>query len=325
MKSILNYHHKKYPYASTQDFVKLLYQNTFGPGHFITNFDYIKKYLENEISTITTTNDNLYEHIGNNTIRVNLYPYINNFNVNQLLDYFYQSMSLYHKNENTIETFKQNLTLLHNDGFLNEYNLQDVHHSDKYRQIYNPHYRIINTSFLTLEMKIFQLQNYLDNINSFEIIALEGGCASGKSTIAQNLKDITIIDVDDFFLSKDKKTPERLSEIGGNIDYELYEECLKKIKPNCTITYKVFNCQTNSYCDKTITIKNKVLLVGVYSYHERVRKYITKLLVLLVDKNTQLGRLKERKLYDMFINVWLPLETIYYDSFDFVGNADLLI
>ena len=38
-------------------------------------------------------------------------------------------------------------------------------------------------------MRIFQLQNYLDNINNFQIIALEGKCASGKSTIINHLKE----------------------------------------------------------------------------------------------------------------------------------------
>lgn len=325
MKNIINYHRKHFPYSKTQDFVKLLYQSTFGPGHFIKDYEQIERYLNNELINIKEEKNNLYEHIGNNTVRVNLFPYIEYFNKNDLLNAFYQSMSLYKHNEQNISSFKQNLSLITDDGFLKNYEFTDVHHTETYRNYYNPHYRVISTNFLTLDMKVIQLQNYLNQITSFEIIALEGGCASGKTTISNQLKDVTIIDVDDFFLNPSKKTKDRLNEVGGNIDYELYEECLKKIKPNSTITYTVYSCQNGTYYDKTINIKDKVLLVGVYSYHQRVRKYINKLLYLIVDENTQLNRLKQRSLYERFINEWLPMEVKYYNSFDFIGNADLLI
>ena len=174
-------------------------------------------------------------------------------------------------------------------------------------------------------MKTFQLQNYIDSFNEFTIFALEGKCASGKTTISNNLKNITIIDVDEFFLNNDLKTKERLNEIGGNIDYDLYEQCLQKIKPNSTITYTIFDCSTQSYSTKTIDIKEKVLLVGVYSYHQKVRKYIDKLCYLIVNESEQLNRLKQRKMFDRFINEWVPLENKYYNSFDFIGEANILI
>lgn len=180
-------------------------------------------------------------------------------------------------------------------------------------------------SLKTKETLVMQLQNYINSFKDFTIFALEGKCASGKTTISNELKDITIIDVDEFFLSKEKKTKERLSEVGGNIDYDLYEECLKQIKPNTTITYKIFDCKTQTYNNKTVTIKNNVLLVGVYSYHEKVRKYIDKLCFLTVDDKTQLERIMQRPLHDRFINEWMPMENKYYDSYDFIGNADIIL
>ena len=63
----------------------------------------------------------------------------------------------------------------------------------------------------------------------------------------------------------------------------------------------------------------------MYSYHPKVRKYIDNLLYLLVDEKVQFERLKERTMFERFINEWVPLENSYFDSFDFVGNADILI
>lgn len=326
MNSFIKYHSKKYPLMKTQDIVKLIYQSCFGPGHFIPNLEFVKKYYDNEINNMESiNNENLYEHIGNNFARINIKLYNDYFKDNKIIEYFYNSSLQDCNNQNSINQFKNELLNINNDGFLDAYNFENVHHSNIYNKQYKPHYRVINTSFISLEMKVKQLQNFIDSFNDFTIFALEGKCGSGKTTICNFLKDVTIIDVDDFFLKKELKTKERLNEIGGNIDYELYEQCLKKIKPNTTITYKVFDCQNQRYYEKTIKIGNKVLLVGVYSYHQNVRTYINKLCYLLVSDDVQLKRIKNRKEYNCFISEWIPLENIYYKSFDFIGEADIII
>ena len=325
MQNYINYHLKKYNEMTTQDIVKLLYQNHFGPGHFIKDLETVKKYYFEELKQEYENSENLYEHIGNNFVRVNIFPYQKYYNNDDIINMFYKSSFFEINDSNIINNFKDCLKSIPNDGFLDKYNYTNVHHTLKYNQLYKPHYRVINSSFLTIDMKVKQLQNYINSFNNFTIFALEGKCASGKTTISNLLKDVTIIDVDDFFLKKELKTKARLDEIGGNIDYELYEECVKKIKPNSTITYKIFDCQSQEYKEKTIEIKNNVLLVGVYSYHPRIRKYVDKLCYLIVNNNDQLNRLRERKMFDRFINEWVPLENIYFNSYDFIGLADILI
>lgn len=326
MFSFINYHKKKYNQLQTQDIVKMLYQNHFGPGHFISDINTVLNYYKNELNCDNINQyENLYEHIGNGFVRVNIFPYNKLFKDNELINMFYKSSQFDFQNESLLNNFKAILNKIDNDGFLNNYNFKDVHHSQKYKLLYNPHYRVINEQFLTLPMRVKQLQNYIDSFPNFTIFALEGKCASGKTTITSQLKDVTIIDVDDFFLHKDLKTEKRLNEVGGNIDYELYEQCLKQIKPNSKITYKIFDCSSQQYKFKTVSIKNKVILSGVYSYHPKVRKYINKVCYLLVNENIQMERIKQRKLYDKFINEWIPLENKYFDSYDFIENADILI
>lgn len=326
MQNFINYHLKKYKEMNTQDIVKLLFQNHFGPGHFIKDINFAKNYYLSELeNTKENHNDNLYEHIGNNYTRVNIHQYNKFFKNYNLVNMFYESSLLDYDKNIQENNFKYYLSAIPNDGFLDTYSYTNVHHSNTYNEMYNPHYRVIHTKFLDLKMKKVQLQNYLDNLCGFNIIALEGRCGSGKTTISNDLKNVTIIDVDEFFLRKDLKTKERLGEIGGNIDYDLYEQCLQKIKSNSSITYTIFDCNSQSYQEKTIEIKNNVLLVGVYSYHQLVRKYIDKVIFLLVDKETQLQRIKQRSLYLKFINEWIPLEEKYYNSYDFISYCDLLI
>lgn len=326
MNSYINYHKIKYPKMTTQDIVKLLYQNHFGPGHFIKDIEQVTKYYYNELENGKPNNDCcLYEHIGNNFVRVNIFNYSKQFDNNYLIESFFNSSKFDFNNSTLKESFKNCLFSIEDDGFLKNYDYTNVHHSLIYNQLYNPHYRVINSSYLTIPMKVNQIQKYIDSFNDFTIFCLEGKCASGKTTLSNLLKDVTVIDVDEFFLRKELKTKERLAEIGGNIDYDLYLECIKKIKPNSTITYTIFDCSTQSYTEKTINIKNKILLCGVYSYHPKVRQYIDKLLYLIVDEKTQYERLKQRSMFKKFIEEWVPLENKYFDSFDFISTADLLI
>ena len=59
------------------------------------------------------------------------------------------------------------------------------------------------------------------------IVALEGGAATGKSTLAAQLSrhfSAPVISMDEFFLLPDLRTEERFCEAGGNIHYERFEE-----------------------------------------------------------------------------------------------------
>ena len=57
------------------------------------------------------------------------------------------------------------------------------------------------------------------------VIAIDGSCASGKSTLADEIKELfggTVIQADSFFLPADMRTAERLSEPGGNFHRERF-------------------------------------------------------------------------------------------------------
>lgn len=56
-------------------------------------------------------------------------------------------------------------------------------------------------------------------------VAIDGPCASGKSTLGQLLAGVygcPLIRMDDFFLRPEQRSPERLAQPGGNVDYERF-------------------------------------------------------------------------------------------------------
>ena len=80
------------------------------------------------------------------------------------------------------------------------------------------------------------------------VIAIDGRCASGKTTLAKALQteglpekvatektflkkqNVGVIHMDDFFLPRELRTKERLSEAGGNVDYERFAEEAEKTR-----------------------------------------------------------------------------------------------
>ena len=80
-------------------------------------------------------------------------------------------------------------------------------------------------SIQTKQLEI--LQSHIDRLLSEKervIVAIDGNCAAGKTTLASHLArqyDCNVFHMDDFFLRPQQRTPEQYAEIGGNVDYEL--------------------------------------------------------------------------------------------------------
>ena len=76
---------------------------------------------------------------------------------------------------------------------------------------------------------------------------------------------------------------------------------------------------------KKITLKNKVILEGVYSYHNYFNDLIDYLAYLQVDEKTQFNRVSNRTLKERFINEWIPLENKYFDYYKLEDICDVII
>ncbi len=331
MKIFYDYHTKKYPLINKEDKIKLIYQGTLGPNHLGKNLqpEDVKQRVQKELLELSNPIENLYEWISENFIRINIHKYVeNSFSLDYLINSFISSAK---QVPYSMETLKKELLKHLNSDELKDYDYQPISHSHIYRNTYLPHYLVISKDFLTIDLRIRQLDNFLEQTKDYSITSLDGKCASGKTTITRELNNkYTIINIDDFFLSNEKKTPKRLNEIGGNIDYELVKENLTKIKDaysknQVKVLLKCFDCQKQAYYNKEITLKKKTIIEGVYSNHSYFKELIDYNTYLYVDDETQLKRVLNRTLKDRFINEWIPLENKYFDYYQLEDHCNLII
>ena len=182
-----------------------------------------------------------------------------------------------------------------------------------------------------MDKLLFNTINEQLNTENKLIIAIDGGCTSGKTTLAKKLcevYDANVIHMDDFFLPFEMRTDERMNEIGGNVDYYRFkaEVADKIIKDEC-FSYGIFDCQSGKII-KTVDVTPKKINIieGVYSMHPIFDNIYTLKIFLKIDEDERVRRLKIRspEKLQRFINEWIPKENDYFSQFRIEEKCDLV-
>ena len=153
------------------------------------------------------------------------------------------------------------------------------------------------------------------------LIAIDGKCTSGKTTLATKLAEIydcNVFHMDDFFLRPEQRTPERFAEIGGNVDYERFqEEVLLPLKTGQPFSYRPFDCKSFTLADPiNVTPKKLNIIEGTYSQHPYFGEAYDLKILLDVDEEPQRQRILNRPvhLHKQFFEKWIPMENRYLDT-----------
>ncbi len=353
LKYIIEQQVARYPKMQPQDAVKLVYQHVFGNGHMVkdrdTSLDFIKK--EYETAKFTHAGEDLTglpfsEDIGNWYARVNLLKVEDEEQLISLNDAFVASAALGGGN---LEYFLSRLYFLNElssygifefdeedmTDYLSEYEKQNypmVSHSQRYKEFYDPAYRVIDARYLRLLPLITKIRQLMKEKNKV-IIALDGRAASGKTTAAELLSlifDASVIHMDDFFLPAELRTKERFAEPGGNVHYERFrEDVIRHIKKNEDFSYRRFDCNVMDYGAKVdIEAKPLMIVEGAYSQHIEYRSVYDFKVFFDIDPQMQLMQILNRdgeQMLQMFQNVWIPLEENYFEHSEIRDKSQMTI
>ena len=180
-----------------------------------------------------------------------------------------------------------------------------------------------------------QLQHQIDLLLAQQdhvIVALDGFCTSGKTTLAAKLSesyDCCLIHVDDFFLRPEQRTPQRLAEPGGNVDYERFlQEVLIPLKSGSPFSYRPFDCSTQTLSEPVAPDRKKLTIIeGTYSHHPYFGNYADLKVFLTVSPENQHQRILQRPafLHQRFFEQWIPMELRYFQHFSIPEKADMVI
>lgn len=164
---ILIEHFKRYPFMKARDAAKLCYQSEFGCGHFIADekraYDYLIEEMHEALKMSSMANEPFYENIGGEYVRINIRKLNENKMSPQILfEKFVRSAknnkgTKYGLTERFLcvrqlsEQGNAPFELKEFDEFTGRYAeltsqkglLLPIGHSDEYRQIYKPAYRVV--------------------------------------------------------------------------------------------------------------------------------------------------------------------------------------
>lgn len=132
------------------------------------------------------------------------------------------------------------------------------------------------------------------------LIAIDGRCAAGKTTLAKQLQDIldcNIFHMDDFFLPPGLRTRERLAQPGGNVDYERFRcDVLLPILQGKPFSYRPYDCHLQRQVEpKPVQPKPINIVEGSYSCHPHLWDAYNLRIFLDIDPAEQLPKDQEKK------------------------------
>ena len=155
------------------------------------------------------------------------------------------------------------------------------------------------------------------------ILAIDGRCAAGKTTLAWKLSesfDCSVVHMDHFFLRPRQRSEERLAEAGGNVDYERFqEEVISGLKGGRDFSYRIFDCKEMDFCGRQdVRMKSLLLVEGAYCCRPEFMPLWDMTIFLDIDQEEQLRRIESRNGAEQlrhFQERWIPMEERYFQAF----------
>ena len=186
-----------------------------------------------------------------------------------------------------------------------------------------------------MDATLITVRSHIDALLEREglvLVAIDGNCAAGKTTLAAGLAecyDCNVFHMDDFFLRPEQRTPERFAQPGGNVDYERFaEEVLRPLTRGEAFSYRPFDCRTFTLSDPIgVTPRKLNIIEGSYSHHPWFADPYDLKIFLSVPGDVQRQRILQRPafLHQKFFETWIPMERRYFEEFRIPQGSDLTL
>lgn len=340
LSQLLNEHYVNFPDLEVQDAVKFLYQHYMGPGHLIADEHAALVRLKEEWDAVTPDTDiPLSVPLGNRLCRLNLAHC-------KAIGLSYKTVArlfLFTCNKVVPDHtgLKQSLDLIFSlpfpsdeiSQYLTNYRAQGcpmVSHSDRFRQCYFPAYRVVSEYYVNIIPILASIDKSMTEHPQLRV-AIDGPCASGKTTLGATLAEIyncPLIHMDDFFLRPEQRTPERLAQPGGNIDYERFSlQVLSPLQNGTTARFRPWLCQNQDFGPEiTVPAGPLTVVEGCYCLRPDLRDAFHLRIWVQSPWELRRQRLLERggsECLALFEQQWIPLENHYFEFYNIIDHCHI--
>lgn len=322
--ALLERHRARYPGMTARDAIKLLYQREFGGGHMIADRSQSLQRLKEETLRVPPDGGaSLFEEIGGGLARLNLAAKcdLSLETVNAMFCHTAERV------RGDSARFAQALDALSRyapewAGEIAAYREDGcpaLSHSPEYRARYHPAYRVVLDEFRRY-LPLFERVDALLRGRPRAVLAIEGRSAAGKSSLAALLAGVygaAVFHMDDFFLPPERKTPERLAQPGGNVDYErcAAEVARPLLRGAPFIAYRPYDCASGALQSAVGQQVGRLAVVeGAYSLHPALGDLYDLKVFLTIGPAEQSARILRRngaQMHRRFVREWIPLEEAY--------------
>lgn len=333
MTQLLNDHYVDFPEMEIQDTVKFLYQHHMGPGHLVVDEQSALDRLQAEWDSIPADpHVPLFHPLGNGLCRLNLSACkAISLSTKTVSSLFFLTARDFAADPAGMEQSLDAVYCLpfpqeQITTYLNTYRAHGcpmVSHSERYRACYHPAYRIVFERYVNY-IPVLSAIDHAMAVNPNLRVAIDGPCASGKSTLGAALSEIyhcPLFHMDDFFLRPEQRTPQRLAEPGGNVDYERFSrEILSPLLNNQTIRYRPWQCHNGAFGEEITHSPSPLSIVeGCYCLRPDLRNAFQLRIWADAPWPIRRQRLLERGGPDClarFEQQWIPLENRYFEHYN---------
>ena len=153
-------------------------------------------------------------------------------------------------------------------------------------------------------------------------LAIDGCSAAGKTSLARHLQakyGCPVFHTDDYFLQPHQRTPQRLSQPGGNMDRERFlQEVLLPLSQGKDVFCRRFDCGTMTLQPPVrVPYEPFQVIEGTYCMHPDLAPYYTCSVFLRIAPEAQHARILCRcpaEKAQQFFDRWIPLEQLYFQQ-----------
>jgi len=333
-RDYLCYQRVLHPSIQAQDVIKMCFQAAFGAEHLLGDIGRVRGYFDAEYERVEAHNGPVAEFICEDVCRVNLAAWkMRKLPADWLFNLFVQSAKMPMKKvENRFRDYIAQAEALNSEwgGFFQDYykdGIKPVHHSQLYRENEHPAYRVISGQYVKL-IPIFEAMEKLP-----KVIAIDGRAASGKTTMASQLAEVTgagVVHMDDFFLPKELRTPERFAQSGGNVHHERFgQEVLPFLHSGDAFKYGIFDCKDMAISETRKVAQSPLRIVeGAYSCHPVLGVYMDMRIFSDISPDEQIKRVEARngpEIAKEYAARWIPMEEAYLKAHQIKDFADVVV